>query len=1025
MEFSLQRLSELSRSFGGNQSNQQEQFNNLLKQHEPAIDKCSRLLFLFKNSKFIISLIFVGLIEENKNNNLKSINFSETYDQLDKLCNKFPDNKQLQTSKQNLISFIQTIHKFNPILQTKKSLQFEYDSFSYRKSSNLSGKSILDDDELLTTYFNEQSNRLEKALISLNCVVVFDAILNPKSPSTKLAFQLYRIAVSNHLKYFIVCSELIKCSLVNFVDSLDQGNKENSDQVEIKFLNQFQHRILNSKQFPNKENKRWASFIYLKLPSVLKSLKQLLKDKNESLELEKGLERLINFTPLLELIDFKTDCDCLKSILSRLVALQLIDEQFQQNLLNRRDEKFEYFNNLNSKIDKSILKNESHNLVMIQGQILLGAAEKTANSTLATLSPEIASKPENLLNVLVNLIGNFDNSIEIVLNILLCNGKLGKLIKRMIHFNDLYTTCNEENSKQAILRNNLFDYSFLILNYIIQEHGQEIIFNCLEEEGIDLNQHRSNNQDDMEVDDEQNSLANSFFVKFCLDYLPENLDKVNYEEKFKKDLDQSKVDCLLGQFQNDNFDYQMIKWNEVLLNSIGAFKELLQAYLNDCIKFDDLAVYLVNMIKRNCSIGLVISFYAINQLSKVPLEEKKKIVSILNYISNGQNFAFCFNNGNQNDVFAHYKEKYTLASNLIKNLMKEQISNKVLEVKTDDESIGKNKSCLSTNEINNPIELYRVLKIIFKDTIKRGWLNNNSIYCFDKILCVSGANWFMDKLVKLLLYECEIEKLEESVELVFGLSNLDIEQCCFALLNVVVPQYLVNSNDQSVLIEPRLLALSKLISSILYSILESDSISSKLNHSFIRRSSSCYLDDNFLAYENELNVNNGNFMNENFENGNKLEGKEDIPAFYLQDPSIKDDKSLLIQSISSLLRLASSLLNKQKISQRTNFSLILLEQLIFTCSLSAQNSLAIENRSFNVNSITNNLEKIIASSLDNNSQIILQYLPFDTSINLVRIFANKLNYEFLLSIGNLQSNKSRKVLAKSICQLYRTNYQSF
>lgn len=1009
LEYSLQRIVEL---------NSNRIVNSQLGQYEQAIEKCCKLLFIFASSPLLTSLLFVGLIEENQTKHLKTINFTDVYEQLEKLG-------RLTASQAHLVLFLQTFQNFNPNLQTKKYLQLESNLFNYRKSSNHSAE---------LAPFNDRSDHLNRALISLNCVVSFDALLNPKTPSTKLAYQLYNIATSNHLKFHLICCELIRCSLISFADSLDpDGAKEGGSPFEARFLNQ-QLKASNGK--PGKEDVRWASFIYFKMPLVLKSLKKLLKEKNQCLDLEKGLEKLIKYTPLIELIDYKTASDCLTTLLGKMVTLKLIDEKFKESLLEKREKKNYSFNSN----DKNVLKKENENL-MIKGHILVDRAEPTSNSMLKSLKGlKLAEKPENLMNMLINTISS--TSIEIVLNALTYTDQLGIFIKYIIHFNEGNIASNNENSKQAALRGNLFDISFLVLFYVIQENGQEIILNLLEEDGIkfsdgvDLNSTGNRTcSDDMEVDEkpaeQQHELANSFFVKFCLDYLPEDLTKVNFEERFAQNVDANKVDYLLGQFSSDKFDYQNIKWDEVLLNSIGAFKELLNAYLANCLTFAELTDYLQKMIKRSCSIGLIIAFYAINHINRVSLEQKRKIILVLNYITNSNNFSSYFND--QAEVFNFYKEKFTLTLTLIRNLMKDLIPKSILENGGSNggrESGAMKLAAGSEKEAGaQNVELYKVIKFAFSNTIKKGWLNTNSIYGFDKILCVGGATWFMDKLVKLLLYECETESLFEGVELIYGLSSLDMEQCALALLNVVVPQYLVNHNDQAILTEHKLMALSRLIASVTFSVLETDLRNGSGGNieladqtvfkSTVRRNSSYYVEDSFINYEDRLN--GVGALNGTASNGTLSNGKEDssfsAPVHFLERRQLDQRKEFLFGSISRMLRLVSSLLNKQKISQRTNFSLILLEQLVYACP---SNSAISPGRTFNPNLITNDITKIIAPALENQVQAVLQYLPFDAILNLVRIFPNKLNYDLLLSICNLQSSNSRKLACKALCQLSRS-----
>ena len=68
------------------------------------------------------------------------------------------------------------------------------------------------------------------------------------------------------------------------------------------------------------------------------------------------------------------------------------------------------------------------------------------------------------------------------------------------------------NSKQATASGNLFEISFLILFYVIHEHGQEIVLNLLEEDCINLNSTCSRSV--MEIDEQpieqQHELTNSF-----------------------------------------------------------------------------------------------------------------------------------------------------------------------------------------------------------------------------------------------------------------------------------------------------------------------------------------------------------------------------------------------------------------------------------------------------------------------------------------------------------------------------------
>jgi len=93
------------------------------------------------------------------------------------------------------------------------------------------------------------------------------------------------------------------------------------------------------------------------------------------------------------------------------------------------------------------------------------------------------------------------------------------------------------------------------------------------------------------------------------------------------------------------------------------------------------------------------------------------------------------------------------------------------------------------------------------------------------------------------------------------------------------------------------------------------------------------------------------------------------------------------KAIADLLRLLTAIIADSTVSQRILFPLVFLEQLVLCVKREAQE--------------------------------ILQFMPLDMIMSLIKTMPETISYEFLLAIGNVETLKSRKVVARALCQLSR------
>jgi mediator of RNA polymerase II transcription subunit 24 len=273
----------------------------------------------------------------------------------------------------------------------------------------------------------------------------------------------------------------------------------------------------------------------------------------------------------------------------------------------------------------------------------------------------------------------------------------------------------------------------------------------------------------------------------------------------------------------------------------------------------------------------------------------------------------------------------------------------------------------------------------------------------DNLLVVGGSKWFVDALFRQLVkYEHSMD-LNRAVGLIFGLFHLDVEECTFALLTHVLPNYLLNEHKQELLFEPKASALARLTVMTIYS---------ALNELKNRRSGRKrhYLQDTAGDFEpmdidSKAPHGGGDSGNQRppkvlrrSDSQSGLIGLLDDTPFAFQErhqfsseetprKSVAHLNEPFTKAIADLLRLLTIIISDSSVSQRVLFPLVFLEQLVLCVKSDAQD--------------------------------ILQFMPLPMIMSLIEIMPETISYEFLLAVGNIQTLKSRKVVARALCQLSR------
>lgn len=219
------------------------------------------------------------------------------------------------------------------------------------------------------------------------------------------------------------------------------------------------------------EELKWAAFTYLKLPQALRYMKQQSPNQDIGEDLYQGLSELMNSVPLLDLVEIKLKCECLKFLIGEFSKNDLLDKAQTQQLMNRRSA------DCGTKISSQsspiqIIRNEQQLPKIIKG--LSNFSHLDPGKESATLDNADASKtPSDMMSLLCLLTSG--RNLDFILAVASSTGKLLGLASKLVKINEFAKQTQGEMGKMAQTRIMLFDISFLMLCHISQVYGLEII----------------------------------------------------------------------------------------------------------------------------------------------------------------------------------------------------------------------------------------------------------------------------------------------------------------------------------------------------------------------------------------------------------------------------------------------------------------------------------------------------------------------------------------------------------------------
>lgn len=861
---------------------------NTFKQAISNTEKCCKILAFISQSPFLVSLINVGKNEDKAMYKVLHDVFSHLLEQ--------------EQKTNTLVTVIGSVDFVDSALGFLPAVDWSNETAGKIAASQLQG------------LLNGKSSTLHPSSLAfsqINPIIAFNVVLHPASETDEIARQLFKIAKFNDLALSDLYCECIRACLIGLVDAAGEKPSSSASSDDLK----------------------WAAFTFLKMPQILMRLEELNGCQSDHTEVEKGLNRLLTYSPLLDLTDRKSNVEWFQLFLKELQKANLISEAKVEQLSSKRQ----------AEASKSSQLGKRDTTKTTQaGSSLILKVEPTIHSILQTLESDCSKNQDAILDVLCHM--QSARSLGLILSSLAANGKLRHFTMKLLKFNEFNKQpVGETTPKLEQTRGLLFDVTFLMLCQISQNYGSDVI---------------TQNQETQDT----------FFASWCAQCLPQS-GSHRCPDAILVTCDANKVEQLLNQITSAENDFKSntVKWHEVCLNLPAAIKEVLLAWEHGAITADTVKSILDNVKSKMCCLPIVVSAWLCSYITLLHHEERLKPVNIL------QQFILPFNKEGPGDF---YKERSSIMVTIIKRMMYDMLPNKSIQhgliVKTP---------------------LAEIIESTFASVHSRSWLDLKSTYDISTLLNVGGSVWFVDTLVRQLLRWDHAHDLNRAVALIFGFFHLNLKECSQALVSHVLPSYLLSKSKQELLFQPRASALARLAVLTICATLTEEQMQAANHPGQNRRTSSTSSPSKQPNGQGDL------LQNSNLTNGDSLlnkssKGHLDLSALLAETPfylNNKDESTLLkdpyMRSVADLILLLSSITSEPEISQRTIFPLVFIEQLL----------LCVQEK----------------------SKSLLQFLTLETVTNLIRICPANLTNQFIVAISDMGTAKSRKALAKSLCQLHR------
>lgn len=476
------------------------------------------------------------------------------------------------------------------------------------------------------------------------------------------------------------------------------------------------------------EELKWNAFTYIKLPQVLHQMHKSgdVNDVNSALDL------LLQYGPLLRIVDAKCNCDCVQFLIKQLVKYELLTEQQGKAIMERKAA-----DGFNLKLAEQAGTPSNPNASLIL------RAEPTVSSILKTLDADYSKNQDALMNVLCQMLSG--KSFELILAAAAATGKVQSFAVKLIKFNEFSKQVQGENQKASHTRAMLFDISFLMLCHICQLYGTEIVTG-------------------------DGEASESFFYHWATRCLPEGYGKYRALESGIP-ADSSKVEVLLQQFQSGSeLKLTLVKWHDMCINVPAAIQEVLIAWEAGAVSSETVKSILEVIRNQMCCLSVCVSAWLCSCIHTLKHDDRLKPMNMINHlltpITNADSVS---SNANANH---NYNERHVLMTTIIRRMFHDLHPVTSL----------KGNPLVQNIPVKAPIS--DCLVEIFKATQEKGWMELKSVHTLKHLLQIGGCRWYVDSLIKELLKMTRQDDLKMATRVVHAMFMLDIKVCTLIFISL-------------------------------------------------------------------------------------------------------------------------------------------------------------------------------------------------------------------------------------------------
>ncbi|CAH0387287.1 unnamed protein product [Bemisia tabaci] len=621
------------------------------------------------------------------------------------------------------------------------------------------------------------------------------------------------------------------------------------------------------------EESFWGAFNFLKVPCILQSLHSS-KSKNGSSDtsIVESFELLLQYYPLLDIMDTRCDCACIECFLQELGKINLITEPQIKAIAASREVAV-------SNLHRTEASQAENTPTTMPISKVIIKAEQTLDGMLMALDAEYSKILESIPGVLCHVLKSF----ELMVAVAIVKGKLQTFVSKLIKFNECTKHVVSADTQTAEKKAMLFDITFLMLVSIVQRFGTQGVL--------------------------PDKSSDSFFEQWVRDCLIEQFPKP--PDNILNLCDAEKVTALLALLNSPKPDWKMgqVRWHEHCINVSGAIKEVLIAWQYNALSSSDVKRFLDAMRSQMLCLPVCATVWLCSYMHILHQDELLKPMNMVKQFLS----PFVNEEAYQQDSF---NERSQLMAQIIKKMLYE----------LHPPPCTKSKPIILQYGLVWKRPMKDLLDIVWDNMMENGWLSIEDTRVLNSLYYICGSEWLVRYLIVELMTLKYSDNLNVGVDMIFAIFHLDIEQCTINLLRYVTN--LLHSVKQcKEFIEPQSSAVAKLCTYCIYAAIQAQSNKASSSRKRTRKEMEAADDieeelcptNKILRLGNGMESSQGSDSSLGFLNGSKSSSSSDTHT------PIKEP---LLEALQILFKSLSFISAQSCVSQRTHFVFAFIKSLV-------------------------------------------------------------------------------------------------